>query len=232
MLQLIFKDFRAYLPYQLLSLLVAFVMSTLAVVFMLTAGDQIYLGIFVVGSMLCSSMFSMVFMMMDESYGASEVYASLPVSRRQIVWARYLTSSVQILLVLAACILAAQPVAVFQESLDDPALQVIYHPLFWVMMLLLLLLVVGFSYPFYFKYGLGKGALILGLVQIVLIVVAGLAYYLFAPYLDLKNELHTVFQWLLRQKPLFLILLVTGVWLIMLRGSVELSVRLFQKRDL
>lgn len=231
MLQLILKDFRAYWLYQLLSLFLIFFMSLVTIVSMLADGGYIYIDVYIIGVILACSFFSGLFMMMDESFGANAIYASLPVSRMQIVAARYATSFFQIILVFLVCTLSVRPGAFLQEALDDPALPIIYHPATWVVLLSIAFGINCFTYPFIFKFGLGRGAIISGISQIILLGIGWLLFY-FSLGDNILLALQSTLQWISSQSEAVIILILGIFYSIIVGASILLSGKFYKNKDI
>lgn len=232
MLLLILKDFRANWLFQLLSLFVTVVLCLITLAAMQDDGGQIIIvlyGAIIVG--MCS-LISLVFMRADEYFKVDELYASLPVTRSQIVKARYSTSFVQILLVLTCCFLSTKSELVHQGGLEDPALRIIYHPIFWFVLLVLVLMLISISYPFYFKYGLERGVVVLALIHLGVLILGFVVNKMIGTTEILSGFFEQSYQLLFQQS--WMIFLASFLFFVamILIASVKLSCKFYQNRDL
>jgi len=236
-LLLIIKDLRANWMLQLFSLAILFAISAGFVTIWLkgwTTSDPIEsfvslaTAFYVIAVVLSSKLASLLFMKMDEIYGTGEIFASLPVTRSQIVFAKYATSFVQVLLGLSIHILAILIIVYFLVGLDHPAVGIIFNPMLWLLMLVLLLLSNSFSFPFYFRFGLTRGIAVVGIIQFLLIVVAVLTYKMLNP----GDYIQDTLEWLSNQNRLLLQTGLIGFFLFILSGSMALSARLYHNKEL
>ena len=231
MLQLILKDFRANWPYQLFSLTILFSISTIFIYLMLDGNGSVDPGLilYFVMVVLSSSIVSLLFMTMDKLYNADSFFASLPVTRNQIVLAKYSTSFIQISLALIIHFLGVLFGAFMEGSTNYPELEIIYNPIFWLSTLIALTLFKSYAYPIYFKFGLSKGAVIQGVIQFTIFVI-------FVAIMVNYNNFWNIFQegitWMLNQNKWMLITVVIAFFLLIMRGSIVLSIKVFKNKDI
>jgi ABC-2 type transport system permease protein len=228
MLQLILKDFRTNWLYQLLSLAILFCVSVLFIYHMIeengSADPELFIYFMVV--MLSSSAVSLVFMLIDELYQIDELFISLPVTRNEIVLAKYTSSIVQLAFALVVHFLGVQVVIYFHGGLGDSELEIIYNPIVWIAVFIILLVFKSYSYPLYFKFGLMKGVTIHSLLQFIL-------FAIFVAIMVNYNNFWNVFQegisWILNQNRWILLTVVTVFFLIIMKGSIALSIKNFKR---
>ncbi|MCK5402215.1 MAG: ABC-2 transporter permease [Flavobacteriaceae bacterium] len=231
MLQLIIKDFRANWMYQLFSLVILFSTSTLFIYLMLkengNADPELVIYFMVV--MLSSSIVSLLFMKIDEVHHTDEIFASLPVTRSQIVLAKYSTSFIQISLALVAHFLGAQFGAYMEGSMNYPELEIIYKPMLWLSILIALLFFKSYAYPLYFKFGLTKGAVIHSVIQFCF-------FAIFVTIMINYNNAWADFQhglkWVVNQNKLEVLAIFTAFFLLIMGGSMVLSTNFFKNKDI
>jgi hypothetical protein len=229
MLQLILKDFRANWLYQLFSLAILFCISMLFIYHMIeengSADPELFIYFMVV--MLSSSAVSLVCMLIDELYQIDELFISLPVTRKQIVLAKYLSSIVQLALALVVHFLGAQVVIYFHGGLGNSELEIIYNPMVWIAVFMILLLFKCYSYPLYFKFGLMRGIAIHSLFQFILFVT-------FVVIMVNRNSSWNIFQeginGILNQNRWILLTLVIAFFLLIMKGSLALSINNLKKK--
>jgi len=167
MLQLVIKDFRANWTYVLLGLAVlltlsmSFIYTALKAPFEVDPDILIYFLIVIVSSIV----FSLLFLMLEQLYNTNILFASVPISRKQFVEQRYLTTYLQFLLSLGVHFLGLQIGIYFYGAIDHSTIEPLYSPLIWLLILIVMIIINGFSMPFYFKFGLRKGVFIIGLIQ-------------------------------------------------------------------
>ena len=124
MLQLIIKDFRANRVYVLMSLAILFIISTVFILLVLEASDDIEpeLVVYTIIIMLSSSSVSLLFFFQDEVFKTDEIFVSLPVKRSEVVLAKYATSFLQLLLALFVHFLGLQLGVLIQGGSSNPDL--------------------------------------------------------------------------------------------------------------
>ncbi len=231
MLQLILKDFRANWLYQLFSLVILFSISTLFIYLMLegngSADPELVIYFMVV--MLSSSFVSLLFMKVDEIYHTDEIFVSLPVTRNQIVLAKYASSFFQVLLALIFHFFGTQLGAYLQENLGHPELEITYSPILWSSILIALLLFKSYAYPLYFKFGLTKGAAIHSVIQFFFFVIF---VTLMINYNNAWADFQHSLKWLVNQNRLEVLAVFTAFFLLIMGGSMVLSTNFFKNKDI
>ena len=187
------------------------------------------LVIYFVVVLLSSSAVSLLFMTIDELYKLDELFISLPVTKNQIVLAKYTSSIVQLLLGLVVHFLGVQVMIYFHGGLGNSELEIIYNPILWISVFMLLVLFKSYSYPIYFKFGLMKGVAIHSLLQFILfaIFVATMVNY---------NKFFNIFpegiSWILNQNKWILLAVVMAFFILIMKGSTALSIKNFKMKDI
>jgi len=154
------------------------------------------------------------------------------VARTQIVIARYITSLIQILLVLIACYLTTKLGSILQERYDDPILEVLYVPTVWIGLLIVNLLLKSFSYPAYFKYGLNRGVGILGGIHFAVLAFGGLIHWLLGGSSIQMAHIRRFLEWFSSQNEGIVVAVISFFVLLIWLSSLNLSCKLYKKRDL
>ena len=231
MLQLIIKDFRANWLYQLFSLAILFCISLLFIYNMIEENGSAdpELVIYFVVVLLSSSAVSLVFMIIDELYKLDELFISLPVTKNQIILAKYTTSIVQLLLALVVHFLGVQVVIYFHGGLGNSELEIIYNPIIWISIFMILVLFKSYSYPFYFKFGLIRGVVIHSLLQFILFVI------FVTTMVNYNNSWHALpegISWIFNQNKWILLAVAITFFILIMKGSTALSINNFKMKDI
>ncbi|PCI31468.1 MAG: hypothetical protein COB60_11590 [Flavobacteriaceae bacterium] len=231
MLQLVIKDFRANWSYVLLGLAV---LLTLSMTFIYTALREpfavdpdvlIYFLIVIVSSIV----FSLLFLMIEQLYNTNILYASVPVSRKQFVQQRYVATYFQLILALGVHFLGLQIGIYFYGSMDPLVLEALYNPLTWLLILIVLVILNGFSMPFYFKFGVRKGILIIGLIQCFSLIAFVYIMMYFSEFWDaFQNMIFNV----IALNTLTTIPICIGLSLLLTWISIQTSVSIYKSKDL
>tara|TARA_R110001599_G_scaffold203055_1_gene399983 strand:- start:7281 stop:7979 length:699 start_codon:yes stop_codon:yes gene_type:complete len=227
-LKLIQKDFRAHRVYLLYSVVLLCAISTLFTYLVLLENGRtdFELIMYFVIVLASTSIVSLLFIQMDELYKTDEIFASLPVTRTQIIIAKYLSSFIQVLLALAVHFLGIQLGAYFHGSPGSPQLEIIYNPLLWLIMGVLLLFFKSYSYPLYFRFGLTIGAATHGVIQFLWLVILILSFRFF----NLQLKIEQLIEWGSGQNGyLLLTALVMAVVALMIL-SMTLSSKFFKHK--
>lgn len=161
MLELVYKDIAA--ARRFLLLLVPFGILQLAV--FASVGPFILPAALFLSAVLASGSIAL-----EESQRTETLWASLPVSRRQIVFARYLTVLLGILLGLGLTWVVGQVVGrLLAQGAVNPA--PFASPTALAPVFVVLSLSSALYLPFYFRWGAGRGAVILSAVGVGLLLI-------------------------------------------------------------
>lgn len=182
--------------------------------------------------------------MIDDRYQADLMICSLPVNRKRVVYARYITSGLAFLIGVTLCMVVG---LLLDLMIDTVRMNFDLVATLEGLLAYVLVLAVGVSifYPFYFRWGLWRGFMVLSMAGILVIILVTILFHLTAQFAGLMGEfrlagiLRTPGLALIRgivqarrgmgTFPFFLVIgiCVSGlVWL-----SVRLSVRQYEKRE-
>lgn len=241
--QLIAKDLRANWLFQFSSLLVLFLVSIGFMYLALGEGNNqadslslvqasmavLIYGMFIIPTTL---LVALIFLILDEMYQTQSLLASLPVTRGQMVIARYATSFLQIFLALALHFIALLPGAYLNGGAHHPALAVLSHPLVWVLLAVALFLFLSFFYPFYFKFGMRKGMIrmILAFMCVILLAIKG--WQIMDTSIEVQQTIQAIVEWGQGQNGVVIVLGLLGCFLLLVGGSVKLSMVFYKNREI
>lgn len=239
MLNLIRKDFIAGWIFLIgVVILIPFI-TLIAMWAMMDDFGGVIIGVFTFIVMVLCIASSFIFLGVANVYKAEMIYASLPIKRSRIVFARYL-SSFQLMggsfsLAVLSCL---SMVYIFNET--DTAFNIILSFRGIISMLSLLFVVLSFIFPFIFKFGSGKGvtaALItqIGLmiaVPVVKFVINALQGILAFDFAFFNRMLHTAIKWIVGLSAFQAYLLLLGIVSFVILVSIGLSVRFYNRMDL
>ena len=172
MKQLILKDFRANWQYLLMSFCVLFTISTLFIYSMLEYQGRADpdLILYFLQVMMTSIFFSLLFFKVDEMYNTNEIFVSLPVSRSQIVKARYVNTVVYVFIAIIIHFAGSQFGIFIHNGSQNSELILLYNPSLWGFVFLSALIIGAYSMPFYFKFGINKGVLVVFVIHFLFVV--------------------------------------------------------------
>lgn len=242
-LKLVAKDFRVNRVYLITSLGILFLLSTVLAYGLLgeraTAAngewvipENIKTFIYFFMVILSAKVVSMLCFMVDERSGVETLFASFPIKRSQLVLARYIGSIWQVIVSFALHLLAVLPAAILRGGLDHQGLSFVYNPGIWFVSFILLLLSNNFSLPVYFKLGLLRGVLVMAIIQLLL---AAIVLAIMINLVDtelLSDYVRDVLKWVSQQRNVTLVIgSILGTLLVTI-GSIMLSVRLYNTKDL
>lgn len=230
MLQLILKDFRANWMYQSFNLVILFAISMGYMYILIeekgkTDPDMVLYVLIVVFS---SAIVSLLFMIIDKVSKTDELFLSLPVARKRIVIAKYVNSFVLFILALLVHFSGATLGAYIQGNMNYHGMIIFYNPTLWLLMGTMLILINGFSFPFYFKFGLRKGAMIVIITGFLLLVLVFFGILM----LDLSNYIVPAWNWLSAQSSLIVLIGIIILFLFIFGSSVSLSTKIYKNKDI
>ncbi len=178
--------------------------------------------------LLSTSIVSLLFITMDELYKMDEIFVSLPVTRTEIVIAKYTSSFIQVLLGLPVHLLGVQLGIYFHGGLGTSDLEVIYNPILWLSMGGILLFFKSYAFPLYFKFGLLVGAIIHIGIQFVLLVILILTFQLF----NLQTLIEQLITWGNLQNNSLLFAALAAVFISIMSLSIAISSKLYQNKSI
>jgi len=231
MLRLVIKDFRANWKYVALGLGVLFALSSsfmytaLKAPFSVDPDLLIYFLLVIVSSVV----FTLLFLMIEQLYNTNIIFASLPISRRQFVVQRYVATYLQLLLGFGFHFIGLQIGIYFSEGIDQVVEDQVYNPRVWLLVLLFVMSVKAFSMPFYFKHGLRKGILIIGLVQCFSCIAF---VYIMMSYTQIWDALQRLIFTVISFNSQVTIPICIGVTVLFLWISTQVSILIYKSKDL
>ena len=243
--QLIAKDLRANWLFQFSSLLVLFLVSTGFMYLALGEGGghsqadslsvvQASMAVLIYGMFIIPTtlLVALIFLILDEMYQTQGLLASLPVTRGQMVIARYATSFLQIFLALALHFTAILPGAYLNGGTHHPALAILNHPMVWMLLAIALFLFLSFFYPFYFKFGMRKGMIRMMLTIMCVILLAIKAWQMMGESMQVKQVIQAIAEWGQSQNGIVIVSGLLGCFVLLVGGSVKLSMIFYKNREI
>ncbi len=231
MLALVIKDFRANWTYVVLGLAVlltlsmSFIYTALKAPFAVDPDLIIYFLMVIVSCVL----FSLLFLMIEQLYNTNIIFASLPISRKQFVVQRYAATYLQFVLALGVHFIGLQLGIYFYGLTDLAALGLVYNPLIWLLILLVMMCINGFSMPFYFKHGLGRGILIIGLIQCFSCITF---VYIMISFSEIWDEIQDVIFTVISIDTFITIPICIGITFLISWISTQISFSIYKSKDL
>ncbi len=224
MIRLVIKDFKANSMYLLLLFVVIAGISfgfNISIIKELDIETELY----VIAVILSTTVASKVFAISDNEANADLFFAALPVNRRQMVMAKYISSSMLILITLGVHYLAISLSSNEALRLEHAFM---YQLPIWIFSFLLLILSDAFSFPFFFRFGLAKGAMAYGTFLLTLMIVSILT-------INMLNPSDLLYEWfiiLTNQHPIALITELAIFGCLILGSSIIISINVFKHKDL
>jgi len=156
MLNLIKKDITIAGIFMAVTAVVISFLTLMAVLTMLDNFGGLILGFYIPMVIILCGGASFLFMVIDEAFQADELYASLPIAKWKIIGARYISSSLMMLLSYCLIALVSYSAQLIEQK-KDPILKLILSPEGMIGMILIMLLFLVYYFPFIIKFGLAKG---------------------------------------------------------------------------
>lgn len=224
MLKLVIKDFRISKFYLLLLFIV---LAAVSVGFMLSlrAGNSIEAELYVIVVILSAVISSKLFLLIEAEADADRLFIGLPITRKQLVVSKYIVSTLMILLVLMVhlvAVLASSSVEMRNEN------YLMFYPAMWIISGLVLILSDSLSFPFYFRFGLLKGGIMYGITMLTL----SLLTVFTLGQINRSIWFHDLVMCILSQPIGFLITEFIALFILILWGSIFISISVFKNKDL
>lgn len=239
MLNLIKKDFIAGWIFLLgIAILIPFI-TTMAIWAMMDDFGGLIIGVFTfitIGLCIASSF---IFTGIDTASNADMIYASLPIKRSTIVYARYsssmLITTTSFMLVILTCL---SSVYIFNKA--DPAFELLLSLRGIISMITFLLLILSFILPFVFKFAFGKGITAALITQICFVISVPVFKFLMKALYGIwefditffTKLLDDILKWIIELQAVYAYLLIFTIVSIIIFISIILSVRFYNRRDL
>ena len=229
-IKLILKDFKAHWRYWLDGLVLLFVISTLFIYMMLLQNakfDPEVLFYFMV-MLLSTSVVSLLFMKLDELSKVDEIFVSLPITKTEIIIAKYISSIVLVMLALPVHFLGVQLGVYFYGGQGLPDVEITYNPLLWLSMGAVLLFFKSYAYPLYFKFGLSIGVAIQSAIQFLLIILLILSINVFNFQIPFNN----LIEWVFSQNGYLVFAVIACALMALISLSITLSSKLYKNKEI
>ncbi|MEO9869688.1 ABC-2 transporter permease [Ekhidna sp.] len=224
MLKLVIKDFRANRTYLLLLFIVLAAISfgfNLAII----AESEVEAELFPLVVILSAMVASKLFILAEAEVSADKLFAGFPVTRKEMVLAKYISSGLLILMALSIHLLVIRISST--EALRSEN-SFIYQPEMWIISGLILIISDAFSFPFYFRYGIAKGAMMYGVVLITFMMLTVLVLNMLNP----GDLLHALFLRVTDQPAWAIFAELVALFLLILSSSILISISVFKTKDL
>lgn len=182
---------------------------------------EIYVLVVILSSLITSKLF----LIMDETTQTVSFFASLPITRAQLVLSRYLSSFLCMMIALAVHLVVIH-LSASTELQEEAAF--LFRPGLWIITPVLLILSDAFSFPFFFRYGFVRGAFFYGLTLIMLMIFTVMAIRFYVPQGFAQHIIHWVSErpfWLIVAAFLTIVSMILG-------GSVLISIHTFKRQDI
>lgn len=224
LLKLIIKDFRVNSIYLALLFVVLAAISfgyNMAIISESNVESELYVLAVILSAMVSSKLF----LLTEAEVNADRLIAGFPVTRKQIVLAKYMSSG---LLILISLIVHMLVIRISSTEVLRSENAFMYQSEMWIISGIILILSDAFSYPFYFRFGIIKGAIIYGLTLITLMVVTVVILNSFNPV----NSLHKLIVRITAQSPYLLFIELAMLFVMLVGGSISISTNAFKNKDL
>lgn len=224
MMNLILKDFRSAKNYLGLSML-AILCLAMSFMYILHTKNWMEVELYLLFVLLSGFFIPRLFVAMDEKNNSQQIWTSLPVSRTQIVIARY-SASLLLVLLLLGLQYAVSDISVW--VFDSGKIPIIHYPVTWVIIAGLLLFSDLLFYPLYFWLGLAKGAT-LSFIFKLSILISGIYYFSrFSP----EGQFEQLHSFITDLQPVVIAGGIIAVILTLYTCSMALSIRFYKKKEL
>ena len=239
MFDLVKKDiFIGSIGIAVIAVVIPFV-TLMAILTMVHDFGGLVLGFYIPMIIVLSIGSSFIFIGIDSSRNADALYVSLPVKRSKIIFARYFSSFIMILLSVSLIFLTAL-VSIQLLNETDPVLMLFLTLRGMTGTILFLLFILAFYLPFVFKFGLGKGmsAALMTQIGLILIVLVGKFSFniiqgIFAFDLSfISGLLDAIGKWVMGLSANSTYLLIFVVLMVSILISMGLSIRFYKNRDI
>lgn len=145
-------------------------LTVMAVVTMIERFGGLVLGFFIPMIMVLCVGSAFIFTAIDEACDANALFASLPIKKIKLVFARYLSSFLMVIFSFALIALTAT-ISLHLIPNPDPVTMLFFSIRGMTGTVLFLLLFLTFYLPFVFKFGSGKGIAVALIAQIGIVLI-------------------------------------------------------------
>jgi hypothetical protein len=239
MYKLIKKDLKIGWPFLFgILILISFIMHMLIWTMMDHFGGVIIPVTTLIVSVFCIAS-SFLFIIIDDTYKTSVIFASLPIRRSRIVCARYATCMLMTAYAFAIAIASCfSMIHIFGEY--DPAFMILLSPAVMVGMLSFLFIVLSLFLPFIFTFGVSKGSAIALGTFLSMQVLASIATFVLKAFKGLividvslfVKCFNSCVNWIISLETSTTCVLLGSVVLAIIIFSLGLSICFYKKLDL
>lgn len=239
MLDLIKKDISASRYFIIGMLIVVPFVVAIGVSAMVSDFGGVFIGIFMVMGIGLSLAASFIFMGTDAGSQADQLLVSLPIRRRTIVLARYISSFMMAvgcyLLIVLTCF-----ILVFYFNLSDPIITLMLSFSGITGVIFMLFFILAFILPFVFKFGPGGGAAKALFVYVGFLMLLQVVKFLFDlagghiafDFGFIFNLLNSIVERMIELRAITGYLIVIAFFGMIVSVSIKLSIWFYQNRDL
>ncbi len=224
MLKLVIKDFQVSRIYLLL-LIAVLALISIGYTRALGSGEKVESELYVIVVLLSAMISSKLFLLQEAESNSETLIAGLPHTRKQIVIGRYVSSFLMILVVLGVHLIAIQISST--DALRNEN-YIMYHPEMWIISGLALMLADAIAFPYYFKFGLGQGALMYGATMIFLFFLTVFTLGRYDRSIWFREFMQAVFE----QPKVLLTIELIILFLLVLWSSLSISINVYKNKDL
>lgn len=239
--KLVIKDFQANKTYTLLGLALVFVLTAVLMVSaMLNDGggesasqyNSVMTRMYSLIIVLVIRMTSFLYLKIDDMYSIDGTIASLPVTRKDVVYSRYVSSGILLVLAIIIQLLVTLIVELVFGARGDSALSFIHEPAPWFFVLLLFLFFNSLSFPFYFRFGTRLGVLIVVIAQFLVVVLVFTVLNNLGDSFNWFERMEEFLEWTLIENLTESLILCALFVALLVTVSAKLSAKIYKTRDI
>lgn len=214
-------------------------LTVMSVVTMIDTFGGLVLGFFIPMIIVICVGSSFIFIGIDAAFNADTIYASLPVKKSTIIYARYFTSFIMILFSFTL-IAFTSLVSLHLFHKTDPLLMLFLSIRGIIGTILFLLFILIFYLPFIFKFGPGKGMSVALIAQIGLVLIVPVGKFtlkalqgvLAFDLVFFTGLFDAIRKWVMGLSTNGIYLFIFTLLLVLTLISMGLSTRLYKKKEI
>jgi len=214
-------------------------LTMMSVVTMIDTFGGLVLGFFIPMIIVLCVSSSFIFIGIDAAYNADTIYASLPVKKSKIIYARYFTSLIMILFSFTLIALTSL-VSLHLFHKTDPLLMLFLSIRGIIGTILFLLFILIFYLPFIFKFGPGKGMSVALIAQIGLVLIVPVGKFtlkvlqgvLVFDLVFFTGLFETIRKWVMGLSTNGIYLFIITLLVVLAFISMGLSTRFYKKKEI
>lgn len=227
MIKLVIKDFRASKIYLIPTLLTLLLISVGFMLIRLNDNTP-EVELYILVMLISCSVTAKLFIVINEFNQTDKHFISLPVSRNQMVKARYFSSLALIVISLIVHLTIVLIFGQFSQISNQKSLSILYEPTLWIVLSVLLICGNNLSYPFHFKFGFYLGAVFSISVQFVLLLLI-----LFClQFTSAQNLFNRLWEFFIHQNEILIIVELIILFIFITWLSLKISLKSFKSKDL